>query len=74
MTQIKLKEIDQEVLTINLVDWLTKSQIELIELEVAGIDSEESVYDFIFSKSRTFESSLQTRQEINDLSILLKIK
>ena len=74
MTQIKLKEIVQEVLTINLVDWLTKSQIELIELEVAGIDSEESVSDFIFSKSRTFESSLQTRQEINDLSILLKIK
>ena len=45
MTQIKLKEIVQEVLTINLVDWLTKSQIELIELEVAGIDSEESVSD-----------------------------
>ena len=60
MTQIKLKEIVQEVLTINLVDWLTKSQIELIELEleVAGIDSEESVTEFIFSKSRTFESSL----------------
>tara|TARA_B110000503_G_scaffold37133_1_gene60710 strand:+ start:244 stop:429 length:186 start_codon:yes stop_codon:yes gene_type:complete len=60
MTQIKLKEIVQEVLTINLVDWLTKSQIELIELEleVAGIDSEQSVTEFIFSKSRTFESSL----------------
>ena len=75
MTQIKLKEIVQEVLTINLVDWLTKSQIELIELEleVAGIDSEESVTEFIFSKSRTFESSLLTRQEINDLCILLRI-
>jgi len=60
MTQIKLKEIVQEVLTINLVDWLTKSQIELIELELelAGIDSEQSVTEFIFSKSRTFESSL----------------
>ena len=75
MTQIKLKEIVQEVLTINLVDWLTKSQIELIELEleVAGIDSDQSVTEFIFSKSRTFESSLLTRQEINDLCILLRI-
>jgi hypothetical protein len=60
MTVSKIKEIVNEVLTINLVDWLSKSQIQLIELEieVAGIDSEESITEFIFSKSVTFECSL----------------
>ena len=60
MTNLELKKIVKEILNINLVDWLTKSQIQLIELEleVAGIDSEQSVTEFIFSKSRTFESSL----------------
>ena len=33
MTVSKIKEIVKEVLSINLVDWLTKSQIELIEIE-----------------------------------------
>ena len=32
MTVSKIKEIVKEVLSINLVDWLTKSQIELIEI------------------------------------------
>ena len=60
MTNLKLKKIVKEILNINLVDWLTKSQIQLIELEleVAGIDSEESITEFIFSKSVTFECSL----------------
>ena len=34
MTVSKIKEIVNEVLTINLVDWLSKSQIQLIELEI----------------------------------------
>lgn len=60
MTNLELKKIVKEVLSINLVDWLTKSQIQLIELEleVAGIDSEESATEFIFSKSVTLECSL----------------
>jgi len=60
MTNLELKKIVKEILNINLVDWLTKSQIQLIELEleVAGITSEESITEFIFSKSVTFECSL----------------
>jgi len=60
MTNLELKKIVKEVLSINLVDWLIKSQIQLIELEleVAGIDSEEAVTEFIFSKSVTLECSL----------------
>ena len=56
MTVSKIKEIVNEVLTINLVDWLSKSQIQLIELEieVAEID-EKSVLEFIFNKSVTFK-------------------
>ena len=59
MTVSKIKEIVNEVLTINLVDWLSKSQIQLIELEieVAEID-EKSVLEFIFNKSVTFKCSL----------------
>ena len=59
MTVSKIKEIVNEVLTINLVDWLSKSQIQLIELEieVAEID-EKSITEFIFNKSVTFECSL----------------
>ena len=59
MTVSKIKEIVNEVLTINLVDWLSKSQIQLIELEieVAEID-EKDVCEFIFDKSVTFQCSL----------------
>lgn len=59
MTVSKIKEIVNEVLTINLVDWLSKSQIQLIELEieVAEID-EKSITEFIFNKSVTFKCSL----------------
>jgi len=59
MTVSKIKEIVNEVLTINLVDWLSKSQIQLIELEieVAEID-EKSITEFIFNKGVTFECSL----------------
>ena len=60
MKNLELKKIVKEVLKINLVDWLTKSQIQLIELEleVAGIDSEQSINEFIFNKSVTFKCSL----------------
>ena len=60
MKNLELKKIVKEVLNINLVDWLTKSQIQLIELEVevAGIDSEQSIDEFIFNKSVTFKCSL----------------
>ena len=59
MTVSKIKEIVNEVLTINLVDWLSKSQIQLIELkiEVAEI-GEKDVCEFIFDKSVTFQCSL----------------
>lgn len=59
MSVSKIKEIVKEVLSTNLVDWLSKSQIQLIELEVevAEID-EKSVCEFIFDKSVTFQCSL----------------
>ena len=59
MTTIRIKQIVKEVLSTNLVDWLSKSQIQLIELEVevAEID-EKSVCEFIFDKSVTFQCSL----------------
>ena len=59
MTVSKIKKIVNEVLTINLVDWLSKSQIQLIELEieVAEID-EKSITEFIFNKSVTLKFSL----------------
>ena len=55
----KIKEIVKEVLSINLVDWLSKSQIELIEIEVEvwGID-EKDVCKFIFEDSVIFKCSL----------------
>ena len=59
MTVSKIKEIVNEVLTINLVDWLSKSQIQLIELEIEVAEiGEKDVCEFIFSKSVTFECSL----------------
>jgi hypothetical protein len=59
MTVSKIKKTVKEILTTNLVDWLSKSQIQLIELEVevAEID-EKSVCEFIFDKSVTFQCSL----------------
>ena len=59
MTVSKIKKTVKEILTTNLVDWLSKSQIQLIELEVevAEID-EKSVCEFIFDKSITFKCSL----------------
>jgi|TARA_B100000902_G_scaffold395659_1_gene454730 hypothetical protein len=59
MTVSKIKKTVKEILTTNLVDWLSKSQIQLIELEVevAEID-EKSVCEFIFDKSVTFKCSL----------------
>ena len=59
MTVNKIKKTVKEILTTNLVDWLSKSQIQLIELEVevAEID-EKSVCEFIFDKSITFKCSL----------------
>ena len=55
----KIKKTVKGILTTNLVDWLSKSQIQLIELEVevAEID-EKSVCEFIFDKSVTFKCSL----------------
>jgi hypothetical protein len=59
MTVSKIKEIVNEVLTINLVDWLSKSQIQLIELEIeVGEIGEKDVCEFIFDKSVTFQCSL----------------
>jgi len=59
MTVSKIKEIVNEVLTINLVDWLSKSQIQLIELEIEVAEiSEKDVCEFIFDKSVTFQCSL----------------
>jgi hypothetical protein len=59
MTVSKIKKTVKGILTTNLVDWLSKSQIQLIELEVevAEID-EKSVCEFIFDKSVTFKCSL----------------
>jgi hypothetical protein len=59
MTVSKIKEIVKEVLSINLVDWLTKSQIELIELEVEVWKiAEKDVCKFIFDDSVIFKCSL----------------
>ena len=59
MTVSKIKEIVKEVLNINLVDWLTKSQIELIEIEVEVHEiAEKDVCEFIFDKSVIFQCSL----------------
>jgi|AOAMet_66_BLW_10_1038536.scaffolds.fasta_scaffold35460_1 hypothetical protein len=59
MTVSKIKEIVKEVLSINLVDWLTKSQIELIEIEVEVHEiAEKDVCEFIFDKSVIFQCSL----------------
>ena len=59
MTVSKIKEIVNEVLTINLVDWLSKSLIKLIELEIEVAEiSEKDVCEFIFDKSVTFQCSL----------------
>tara|TARA_B100000497_G_scaffold71607_1_gene80402 strand:- start:291 stop:479 length:189 start_codon:yes stop_codon:yes gene_type:complete len=55
----KIKEIVKEVLSINLVDWLTKSQIELIEIEVEVHEiAEKDVCKFIFDDSVIFKCSL----------------
>ena len=52
MTVSKIKEIVKEVLSINLVDWLSKSQIELIEIEVEVHEiAEKDVCEFIFDNS-----------------------
>jgi len=59
MTVSKIKEIVKEVLSINLVYWLTKSQIELIEIEVEVHEiAEKDVCEFIFDKSVIFQCSL----------------
>jgi len=59
MTVSKIKEIVNEVLSINLVDWLTESQIELIEIEVEVHEiAEKDVCEFIFDKSVIFQCSL----------------
>ena len=59
MTVSKIKEIVNEVLTINLVDWLSKSQIQLIELEIEVTEiSEKDVCEFIFDNSVIFQCSL----------------
>ena len=59
MTVSKIKEIVKKVLSINLVDWLTKSQIELIEIEVEVHEiAEKDVCEFIFDKSVIFQCSL----------------
>jgi hypothetical protein len=59
MTVSKIKEIVKEVLSINLVDWLSKSQIELIEIEVEVHEiAEKDVCEFIFDKSVIFQCSL----------------
>jgi len=59
MTVSKIKEIVNEVLSINLVDWLTKSQIELIEIEVEVWKiAEKDVCKFIFDDSVIFKCSL----------------
>jgi len=59
MTTSRIKQIVKEVLTINLVDWLSKSQIELIEIEVEVHEiAEKDVCEFIFDKSVTFQCSL----------------
>ena len=59
MTVNKIKEIVKEVLSINLVDWLTESQIELIEIEVEVWKiAEKDVCKFIFDDSVIFKCSL----------------
>ncbi len=59
MTVRKITDIVKEVLSINLVDWLTKSQIELIEIEVEVHEiAEKDVCEFIFDKSVIFQCSL----------------
>jgi hypothetical protein len=59
MTVSKIKEIVKEVLSINLVDWLSKSQIELIEIEVEVHEiAEKDVCEFIFDNSVIFQCSL----------------
>ena len=59
MTVSKIKEIVKEVLSINLVDWLSKSQIELIEIEVEVHEiAEKDVCEFIFDKSVIFQCSV----------------
>ena len=59
MTVSKIKEIVKEVLSINLVDWLSKSEIELIEIEVEVHEiAEKDVCEFIFDKSVIFQCSL----------------
>ena len=59
MTVSKIKEIVNEVLSINLVDWLTESQIELIEIEVEVHEiAEKDVCEFIFDNSVIFKCSL----------------
>jgi hypothetical protein len=59
MTVSKIKEIVNEVLSINLVDWLTESQIELIEIEIEVHEiAEKDVCEFIFDKSVIFQCSL----------------
>ena len=59
MTVSKIKEIVNEVLNINLVDWLSKSQIELIEIEVEVHEiAEKDVCKFIFDDSVIFKCSL----------------
>ena len=59
MTVSKIKEIVNEVLSINLVDWLTESQIELIEIEVEVHEiAEKDVCEFIFDNSVILQCSL----------------
>jgi hypothetical protein len=59
MTVSKIKEIVNEVLNINLVDWLSKSQIELIEIEVEVHEiAENDICRFIFDDSVIFQCSL----------------
>jgi len=59
MTNLELKKIVKEILNINLVDWLTKSQIQLIELELEVHEiAEKDVCEFIFDKSVIFKCSL----------------
>ena len=56
MTVSKIKEFVNEVFSINLVDWLTKSQIELIEIEVEVHEiAEKDVCRFIFDDSVIFK-------------------
>ena len=59
MSVSKIKQIVKEVLSTNLVDWLSKSQFELIVLEILVAEiGEKDVCRFIFDKSVTFQCSL----------------